>query len=298
MRALAEYIMRGRRQAALAVGLTAALPLLFWLSAAGASLVLLRKGLAQSASIIAWALVPAVVWALYGDPYVLLVIGGSLLMAQVLRESASWLRVLLASLVVGLGSAWVLSVTFADSIDQLAGLLQESMPGLFDEAWQQLDGEAQARLLELLRPVLTGLMAAVAQMLALAALVLARYWQALLYNPGGFGQEFRSIRLPAAVAGLLVMGMLLAPRLSAQAAVVMPLCAIPLGVAGVALVHGVVARYNMGRFPLIGFYVGMFLFAQLLYPLLIILALADSVFDFRGLRALSKNNAGPTDNGE
>lgn len=298
MRALAEYIMRGRRQAALAVGLTAALPLLFWLSAAGASLVLLRKGLAQSASIIVWALVPAVVWALYGDPYVLLVIGGSLLMAQVLRESASWLRVLLASLVVGLGSAWVLSVTFADSIDQLAGLLQESMPGLFDEAWQQLDGEAQARLLELLRPVLTGLMAAVAQMLALAALVLARYWQALLYNPGGFGQEFRSIRLPAAVAGLLVMGMLLAPRLSAQAAVVMPLCAIPLGVAGVALVHGVVARYNMGRFPLIGFYVGMFLFAQLLYPLLIILALADSVFDFRGLRALSKNNAGPTDNGE
>ncbi|TDQ38940.1 hypothetical protein [Thiopseudomonas denitrificans] len=298
MRALAEYIMRGRRQAALAVGLTAALPLLFWLSAAGASLVLLRKGLAQSASIIAWALVPAVVWALYGDPYVLLVIGGSLLMAQVLRESASWLRVLLASLVVGLGSAWVLSVTFADSIDQLAGLLQESMPGLFDEAWQQLDGEAQARLLELLRPVLTGLMAAVAQMLALAALVVARYWQALLYNPGGFGQEFRSIRLPAAVAGLLVMGMLLAPRLSAQAAVVMPLCAIPLGVAGVALVHGVVARYNMGRFPLIGFYVGMFLFAQLLYPLLIILALADSVFDFRGLRALSKNNAGPTDNGE
>jgi hypothetical protein len=36
----------------------------------------------------------------------------------------------------------------------------------------------------------------------------------------------------------------------------------------------------MGRLPLIGFYVGMFLFVQLLYPLLVILALADSVFDF------------------
>lgn len=298
MRALAEYIMRGRKQATLAVGLTAALPLLFWLSAAGASLVLLRKGLAQSANIIVWALVPSVIWAFYGDPYVLLVVAGSLVMAHVLRETTSWLRVLLTSLLVGLASAWVLSVVFAGSIAQLTQMLQDSMPKLFDDAWQQLDGEAQARLLELLPPVLTGLMAAVAQALALAALVLARYWQAMLYNPGGFGREFRAIRLPAAIAALLVMGMLLAPRLHVQAGAIMPLCAVPLGVAGVALVHGVVARYRMGRLPLVGFYVGMFLFVQLLYPLLIILALADSVFDFRGLKALAKNNADSTDNGE
>ncbi len=298
MRALAEYIMRGRKQATLAVGLTAALPLLFWLSAAGASLVLLRKGLAQSANIIVWALVPSVIWAFYGDPYVLLVVAGSLVMAHVLRETTSWLRVLLTSLLVGLASAWVLSVVFAGSIAQLTQMLQDSMPKVFDDAWQQLDGEAQARLLELLPPVLTGLMAAVAQALALAALVLARYWQAMLYNPGGFGREFRAIRLPAAIAALLVMGMLLAPRLHVQAGAIMPLCAVPLGVAGVALVHGVVARYRMGRLPLVGFYVGMFLFVQLLYPLLIILALADSVFDFRGLKALAKNNADSTDNGE
>lgn len=298
MRALAEYIMRGRTQAALVVGLTAALPMLFWISAAGASLVLLRKGVNQSLGVIVWALVPAGLWASYGDPFVLLVIGGSLTLAHVLRTSESWLRVLMTSLLVGLSSAGVLSVIFAASIAQLGEVLSEALPAVFAAVWQDLSADEQARLLELLVPVLTGLMAAVAQMLALAALVLARYWQAALYNPGGFGQEFRAIRLPVAIAALLVMGMLLAPRLSAQAGMIMPLCAIVLGLAGLAVVHGLAARYRTSRFLLTGFYVGLFLFSQLLFPLLVILALADSVFDFRGLRALAKNNADPTDNGE
>lgn len=298
MRALAEYIMRGRRQASFAVGLATALPLLFWLGAAGASLVLLRRGWTQAVHIAVWAFVPAVVWAVYGDPYVLLVVTGSLVMAHVLRESASWLRVLLVSLLIGMASAWVLSVVYAEYIEQIAQALWQNMGTVLGETWDQLEVHMQERLYELLQPVLTGLLAAVVQILSLVGLMLARYWQAALYNPGGFGQEFRSIRLPAGLAGLLVLCMLLAPRLDVQAAVLMPLCAIPLGVAGMALVHGFVARHKMGRFPLIGFYVGLFLFAQLLYPILIILALADSVFDFRGLRTLAKNNADSTDNGE
>lgn len=298
MQALAAYIMRGRRQAALALGLTAALPMLFWISAAGASLVLLRRGLSASLSVILWALVPAVIWAIYGDPYVILVIGGSLLMAQILRESTSWLRVLMTSVLIGVAAAGLLSTVFAESIRQLSLMLQEAVPQFFDEAWQQLGEDAKWHLVELLAPLLTGLMAAVAQLLALISLVLARYWQAALYNPGGFGQEFRAIRLPAALAGALVLCILLVPRMHPQAGVIMPLCAIPLGFAGLALVHGLVARFKMGRFPLIAFYVGLFLFMQLLFPLLVILALADSVFDFRRLRAQSRQDKNPTDNGE
>jgi len=45
MRALAEFIMRGRMQAIVVVAGSAALPMLFWLSAAAGSLVLLRRGL-------------------------------------------------------------------------------------------------------------------------------------------------------------------------------------------------------------------------------------------------------------
>lgn len=57
MRALAEFIMRGRMQAILVVGVAAALPMLFWLSAAAGSLVLLRRGLNDALSVLVWAIV-------------------------------------------------------------------------------------------------------------------------------------------------------------------------------------------------------------------------------------------------
>ena len=52
MRALASFIMRGRMQATLVVVISAVLPLLFWLSAAAGSLVLLRRGFRDATSVI------------------------------------------------------------------------------------------------------------------------------------------------------------------------------------------------------------------------------------------------------
>ena len=53
MRAMANFIMRGRVQATLVVVGCAALPLLFWLSAAAGCLVLLRRGVSDAAGILA-----------------------------------------------------------------------------------------------------------------------------------------------------------------------------------------------------------------------------------------------------
>ena len=41
---------------------------------------------------------------------------------------------------------------------------------------------------------------------------------------------------------------------------------------------------------LIGVYIGMVLFTQVIYPFLVVLAIVDSVFDFRGLKQ-QKNDA-------
>ncbi len=92
MRALAELIMRGRMQATLAVVGCAALPLLFWLSAAAGSLVLLRRGFSDAAGILAWALLPALAWWYFGEPRTALVLVGTLGLAMVLRASESWAR--------------------------------------------------------------------------------------------------------------------------------------------------------------------------------------------------------------
>lgn len=92
MRALAEFIMRGRMQAIFVVAGAAALPMLFWLSAAAGSLVLLRRGLNDALSVLVWAVIPALAWWYFGDPRTLLVLLGSLGLALLLRSHASWVQ--------------------------------------------------------------------------------------------------------------------------------------------------------------------------------------------------------------
>ncbi|AWT08896.1 hypothetical protein [Stutzerimonas frequens] len=296
MRALAEFIMRGRMQAIFVVAGAAALPMLFWLSAAAGSLVLLRRGLNDALSVLVWAVIPALAWWYFGDPRTLLVLLGTLGLALVLRGQASWVRVMLSSVGLGLLYVWALGAVFAEPIAALAGELQKVLPDALSGAYEQLSVEERGRFEALLIPVLTGLLAALLQIVTLLSLMLGRYWQAALYNPGGFGSEFRALRFPPLLATLLLLGMLLGPNLGAQLAVLAPLCSVPLVFAGLALMHGLVAQGRLPRFWLVGLYVTLVLFMQLVYPLLAVLAIVDSLFDFRG-RAAGKNGAGPA-NGE
>jgi len=296
MRALADFIMRGRMQAIVVVAGSAALPMLFWLCAAAGSLVLLRRGLNDALGVLVWAVLPALAWWYFGDPRTLLVLLGSFGLALLLRNQNSWKRVMLCSVGLGLLYAWALGMVFGEPIAALATELQKVLPDMLSDAYQQLSVEEQARLGALLTPVLTGLLAALLQITTLLSLMLGRYWQALLYNPGGFGLEFRALRFTPVPAMLLLAGMLLGPSLGVQVAMLAPLCSVPLVFAGIALVHGLVARNRMSRFWLVGLYVTLVLFMQLIYPLLAVLAIVDSLFDFRG-RASRDDDAGPA-NGE
>lgn len=293
MRALADFIMRGRTQAILVVAGGALLPMLFWLSAAAGSLVLLRRGLGDALAILAWALLPALGWWWFGDPRVLLVLLGAFALALVLRASVSWVKVLLGSVLVGAMFGLALGSVFAEPIQAVADEIGKLMPQLVGAGWEQLPAREQEQVLGLIVPVLTGLLASLLQIVTLLCLVLGRYWQAALYNPGGFGEEFRALRLPAWAAALLVVGMLLGPSLGLP--MLAPLCSVPLAFAGVALLHGLVAAGRLGRFWLVGLYVTLVPFMQVIYPLLLVLASVDSLFDFRG-RATRKGS-GPA-NGE
>ncbi|MDM8348486.1 hypothetical protein P8H27_06200 [Pseudomonas sp. sp1636] len=296
MRALAEFIMRGRMQAILVVVVSAALPLLFWLSAAAGCLVLLRRGLSDALGILAWAMLPAIGWWYFGEPRTLLVLLGALGLALLLRASLSWNRVLLCSVALGLVYGLVLGAVFREPIELMAGELQKLMPQMLDGVHQQMSVDERARLDSLIAPVLTGLLAALLQIVSLLSLMLGRYWQAQLYNPGGFGREFRALRLPLAPAMLLLVGMLLGPNLGPQMAMLTPLCSVPLVFAAIALLHGLVAQERLAKFWLVGLYITLLLFMQLTYPLLVVLAIVDSLFDFRG-RCERKNGSGSA-NGE
>ena len=297
MRAIAEFIMRGRMQATLVVVGCAALPLLFWLSAAAGCLVLLRRGLSDAFGIIAWALLPALFWWYFGDPRIFMVLVGSLGLAMVLRASESWVRVLLVSVALGLLYAVVLGAVFREPIEAMSQELQKHLPAMLAGLYDQMSVEERARLGALITPVLNGLIAALLQVVSVLSLIIGRYWQALLYNPGGFGREFRAVRLPLVPALVLLVCMLVGPNFGPNMAMLTPLCSIPLVFAGLALIHGLVAEKRLARFWLVGMYITLLVFMQLTYPLLVLLAIVDSLIDFRGRRASKDAGNGPA-NGE
>ena len=283
MRALAEFIMRGRMQATLVVAGCATLPLWYWLGAAAGSLVLLRRGLTDALGVLSLGLLPALVWWLYADdPRALLVLLGSSGLALVLRASESWVRTLLVSVVIGVVFSVVLGAAFAAQIEMLAQALIKVMPALLGETYKQLSVDEQARFASLIAPVLTGLIAALLQIVSVLSLIVGRHWQALLYNPGGFGREFRSIRIPVGPAMLLLALMVVGPYFGSQATLLMLFCSVPLVFSGLALIHGLVAQKRLAKFWLVGMYVTMLVFMQLIYPLLVVLAIVDGLIDFRG----------------
>ncbi|MCI0914313.1 MULTISPECIES: hypothetical protein [Pseudomonas] len=282
MRALADFIMRGRVQATLVVVVSAVLPLLFWLSAAAGSLVLLRRGFKDASTVIAFGLLPAVaIWA-FGDPSTLLVLVGTLGLAALLRAGHSWSRVLLSSVVLGLVYSLILDAVLRETFEVLAKALSEALPQV--EGKPVIPGE-------LIGPVLVASTAVMLQLFSVLALMLARYWQAALYNPGGFGREFRALKLPRAVMLALVAAMVLGPFIGPQFIVLASASSLVLVLAGIALMHGLVAQGRLAGFWLVGMYVTLPLIMQLIYPLLVVLAIVDSLIDFRGRKSPEGNDS-------
>ncbi|MBV1872243.1 MAG: hypothetical protein KUG83_06815 [Gammaproteobacteria bacterium] len=276
MRALAEYAMRGRRNAILAALLLGMIPLVSWLSASIVALVTLRKGSAEGLLVALWAVVPAAYLWYMGDgvalPLIMLVFFSSV----VLRETVSLMQAMILQQVavafVALAVIKFELVPFAQLLDMMKQLAEK------------IDLEKQLNLpildaqhFELLVANFYSFSLASTAMLAL---LVARWWQAVLYNPGGFQQEFHQLKLPAVVAGALVLG-LATVSVSSPIASVVTVLIIPLTVAGIALVHGIVKVLAVHRRSLVAFYMASFVLGPYLYLPMVILVLADSFFDFR-----------------
>lgn len=277
MGAIARFSMQGPRQAALVAVLFAAIPLMYWVSAAVVALVILSQGLNKGLNVMLAALLPGVAWfAAQEDITVFIVVLGSALMASVLRLSASLPKAISLSALAGIAFVWLLP-TLSPS---WFGVLQQGA----QEYGKSLQGEMDAQKLQafepLILPMLLGGIGAMLQLSAIGGLLLGRYWQAKLYNPGGFKEEFHTLRLPlwyvAIALGVFLMS---ASNLSWMS--LMPVILAPLFIMGVSLVHGVIAMGQLNKQWLVAFYISFFFFLPYMYALLILVALLDVIFDFR-----------------
>jgi hypothetical protein len=278
MKAIAEFAMRGRFQALLLTVAGAGSILFCWISAAVLALVTLRKGVGTGAWLLLWALLPSGV-LLYatGDSGPLALLVGTMALATVLRTTVSLPLAVLASVAVG-GLAGVLAMT-------AGGQYLDQMVALFGEFLAQLEQQLSAggEPLQLARPTaaqIAGMLGAGAAMMSVLCLLLARYWQAALYNPGGFGSEFRALRYTPGVASALALAGVAVAAMGLEYRTWAVTVMMPLNFAGLALVHARVAARGQGSGWLVGFYLAWLLLDPVKL-MVVFAAIADSWFDFR-----------------
>ena len=294
MISLARFILSGYSQAALVAASTAMLGLLFppvvWVSGAVVALVTLvnghRYGLVVTAlaavatAVLAFLMLSLAEVALY---YVLLVWLPLVVVAVVLRQTVS--LVLSLQVVAGMSLLGIVFLyQFFPEIGELSRSLLNTMAVDLLENSDGAIGEEQMQLvIDRIVRILPGFFASSFMIGTLLSLYLARWWQAALFNPGGFGKEFRALDLGKTTAMIALVIALLAAFTNSDAINAMLLVVFALYLnQGIAVLHGVFKAKQLSAVWLYVVYLIMFFFLPYSVMLLALAGLADTWIDFRG----------------
>jgi hypothetical protein len=225
-----------------------------------------------------WALLPSgVLLYTVGDSGPLSLLVGTAALAAVLRSSVSLPLAVLASIAVGVLSGLALMTFGTAYLEQMVALFGEFLANME----QQLSQGEQS--VELARPTaaqIAGMMGAGTGVTSVLCLMLGRYWQAALYNPGGFGSEFRLLRYTPVVAMAMALAAIALSALGLEYRTWAVIALLPLSFAGLALVHARVQWKGQGTGWLVGFYLAWLLLDPIKL-MVVFAAIADSWFDFR-----------------
>ncbi|MBK1720890.1 hypothetical protein [Thiocystis violacea] len=286
MKALANFVMRGYSQATLVATASAVLSLLmpfFGLISSGVvGLVTLRRGPREGLvllglSAVATAFISLIAlgspWVAVGVLVVLWVpIWG---LAAILRSTRALGFVAQLAGLGGLVMVLIIHLTLGDPAAYWQQLLEPVRQSLVTDGLIQAD--ASKTLFEQLSKWMTGTFAAALVFQYLISLFVARAWQAQLYNPGGFGQEFRGLNLGWSV-GAVFLTLLAWATFSHGAGLALdliPVLGVLLILQGLSVAHGLRALLGAQRGWLIGLYVLLVLFMPQVGLLLASVGLVD-----------------------
>jgi hypothetical protein len=287
MIALARFIMEGRSKAAVVAFFGNLLPLI---SPAAVALVALRQSIADTVLVVLWALLPLLIILYVRDVNSMMVwasiisVGVVLVGARALKSSTSWSQTLVVIVIA--------STVMALSLKSMMGVELEAMRAALLEMFEKI-AEQQGQTIDLVPTdlFLTGLIAWAVALTAMAALILARWWQATLYNPGGFRDEFHALRLTPVLGIFLMVGVVACYALSSDYFAWGNLLGLPLLISGIAMVHHTVAFTGLGHHWLVFFYGALIFLAGPLSTVLVGLGFVDSMMDLRARLATRKTGS-------
>ena len=276
MKFLASYIMQGRIQAMVVASSLAFISLFFppvsVVSSAAVALVTLRRGAAEGLNIL---IISCLATALLG--YIKF---GNFQFA-LMYGLILWLPVWLISIVLREGRHLAIAVEIAVVLGMLGvigfylftpepaklwhSILQQMVQPMLDNG-MDIAVERVQQQIDILSKIMTGAIAAGMVYSMLFGLFLGRWWQSLLYNPGGFRAEFLSLRThkPLAIATIviLLMAFLLSGQIAQMCWNIVVLLFVLYTITGTAAIHDAFARMKQARFMVPFLYITLLLVPQ------------------------------------
>ncbi len=288
---LARFILKGQSQAALVAASMAILGLVFppavWLSAAVIVLVTLVKGPQSGLITTALSVAGAAIFSflIFAAPQV-----------AVIFVLLAWLPAWIAASLLQRTVSLAISLQVLTALALLAVLIVYATVPDFGELWrepldvmvQQLAEQSEDISLQELKQAedwiigfLPGLFASSILFGTMLSLFLARWWQAVFYNPGGFAEEFQALNLGKISAVIALLILLLAMFSgSMEMMSLLAVSSVLYGVQALSILHAVINIRKINAVWLFVLYMLMFFIPHMLL-LLILLSFADPWINIR-----------------
>ena len=282
-----RFVTRSRYHAIGVSALSLLMPPFSFVGGAVIGLATLRYGPGEGFTVLAGsaAVFAVAMWALAGSiaPAVVFVVvtGAPALALCALLRATSSQGVVLVAATLAAGAAIVgLYLAVPDPaqwwVDRFEAFLAARSGGADPRAFEQFT--------QLLKAVVTGLPIAV-MVTSMLVVFLARWGHAALDNPGGFGREFRDLRLGrrfAIGAGVVaVLVLFAAPRGAGIGHDLLVLIVTACAIQGVALVHGLVALRGGSRGWIVAMYASLLLVTPIAVLALSVAGFSDAWIDYR-----------------
>jgi hypothetical protein len=293
MRAFGNYILSGRMQAIGVIGFLLIFSLLvpptaFLVSGVPVALVTLRKGGNMSAQVIMGSLILSLgltlvlnIEPLWSLVFLLTVWVPVWLCAMALRQTES--PVAMALTAAGIAVAFILFMYAAMGDVEawwralLTDMLKLGIPAATSEQYQQA--------IEIAPALMNAVVASSIVLSLMTTVLIARWWQAALFNPGGFSKEFQAFCLPKQLALPTIVGVGLTflenstfgPILRDILVVIVILYLFQ----GIASVHRTVKQRALSRKWLVGMYCLLAFLPQIMIILVAWIGMTDSLIGGR-----------------
>ena len=302
MKFLATYIMKGRMQAMMVASTLALLSLLFppvsIVSSASVALVTLRRGANEGLYVLIFSCLSAAVlgFFLFGNLQFALLYGAVLwlpiwVISIVLREGKDLSVAIQMAVLFGMIGVigFYLFVTEPAALWQsiLRVMVQPMLKSNPDVPVEQIQ-----QTIKVFSHFMTGAIIAASVYGLLFGLFLARWWQSVLYNPGGFKAEYLSLRVRPKVTStcllFVVISGLMPGILSEVCWNIAILFIVLYAFVGLAVLHVAFSQMKMKQFSVPFLYITMILVPHVI-AVVVIVGIVDTWLDLRS-KILNKKN--------